>query len=760
MRRLPALTFAVLLLACGDKAADSGPAGSGPGGGGGSGTDDDTAATGDDTGGGGEEGGEDPVDSDGDGVPDDEDCAPADAGIHPGAAEVCDGVDQDCDGEIDEDPTDGGTWYADADGDGFGDPDAVARACAQPEGTVDDATDCDDTSDQALPGGAEVCDGLDNDCDGLLDDADDSLDASTRVDWYADGDGDGYGAGEVVATACDGGAGTARAGGDCDDADAGRSPGETEVCNDVDDDCDDLVDGDDDSLDDASATSYFPDEDGDGYGSDADAFQSCTALSGYLTAGGDCDDADPAINPDADDICDDGVDNDCDGRPDPGCPVDAEDADTIWRGHNANDYAGKSVSAGGDLDGDGVTDLAVGAPGNDVLATNAGAAYVLFGPLTAGTEVLTSAPVIVRGEDALDEAGTVVRLTDDLDGDGYGELLVGAYAEASAANNAGAVYGLAGPLSGASDVSTADFKITGVDAEDRLGQYALGPAGDLDGDGIGDLWLGAHGSDAGVANGGGVFLFFGPVTGTATVATADATFTGAAEADQAGIGFAEPCDVNGDGSDDLVLGAPGGDAAYVVFGPVTGDLDPTDADVTLTGEADTYFGARLASGDFDGDGAVDLAVGARGDDTAASNAGAYFGFQGALSGAVASSSASWTLTGDDESFELGSNVGTITTGDFDGDGADDLWIGSPYSEPHSTRSGAAGLFLGPVSGVVSHDAADQLVEGHGSRDELGGAVTLGDVDGDGQLDLITAAAGDDTRGNAAGAVFVFPASGF
>jgi hypothetical protein len=754
MRLLLSSLLVVLSLgACGDKPG-AGAGGTGDGGGDDGGDDGDDGGD-DDGGDDGDDGGEDPVDTDGDGVVDDEDCAPTDPAVYPGAEEICDGVDQDCNDLVDDEPVDGTTWYADADADGFGDPEAPVRACSQPEGVTEDNTDCDDSSDQALPGGVEICDGLDNDCNGDTDDADAGVDPSTFSDWYEDGDGDGYGVGEVT-QACDGGTATATLDGDCDDTDAAVSPGETEICNDgIDDDCDELVDADDDSLDEASGYTYYPDLDEDGYGSDADVIRSCTELTDLLTVGGDCDDDDAEINPDAVDICDDGVDNDCNGRADPGCPRDAEDAEVSFRGHNANDYAGRSVSAGGDFDGDGVLDLLVGSQGNDVVANNAGVSYVVLGPVTAGDAELTDASLLMTGVSAGDESGATVSLAGDLDGDGYSELLIGAYAHSS---NKGAVFGLSGPVTGTVSLDTATFSMTGAATDDRLSQYGLGPAGDLDGDGIGDVWVGSHANDDGVANGGAAYVFFGPLTGALDTTAAGAIFRGAAEADQAGIGFAPPGDIDGDGNDDLIVGAPGGDEVYVVFGPVSGESSPSDADVTLTGDADAYFGGLVSAGDYDGDGSRDLAIGARGDDSAALNAGAVFGFTGGLSGAIAVADASWTITGEDESHELGSNVASLSTGDVDADGMSDLLIGAPYAEPSSTRSGAAGMFYGPVSGTLALDAADQYLEGHNSRDELGAGGFLGDLDDDGLDDIILGAWGDDDGGSAAGAVFVFQAS--
>ena len=123
------------------------------------------------------------------GVPTD-DCVPGNPDIHPDAEEVCDGIDNNCDGQVDEGVL--STFYADADADGFGGSTTI-EACAAPEGFTENASDCDDLDPAAYPGGAEVCDGVDNNCDGLVDDADPSVDLSGGSTFHLDADRDGYG---------------------------------------------------------------------------------------------------------------------------------------------------------------------------------------------------------------------------------------------------------------------------------------------------------------------------------------------------------------------------------------------------------------------------------------------------------------------------------------------------------------------------------------------------------------------------------------
>jgi uncharacterized protein (TIGR03382 family) len=209
-----------------------------------------------------DDGGVTTVDADGDGYPSSSDCDDSDPSVYPGATERCNGKDDDCDGTVDEpDAVDAATWYADDDGDGYGDPLVTTRACDEPSGYVADATDCWDASSAVHPGATELPDGVDGDCDGDLDEGTD----------YADDDGDGF----------------SEEGGDCDDGAADVSPAAVESCDGVDEDCDGTTD-------EGTACS---DDDGDGLSEDD----------------GDCNDGAAAVNPDATEAAGNGVDDDCNG---------------------------------------------------------------------------------------------------------------------------------------------------------------------------------------------------------------------------------------------------------------------------------------------------------------------------------------------------------------------------------------------------------------------------------------------------------------
>ena len=263
-------------------------------------------------------------------VTNNEDCDDGDSAVNPAASEICNGLDDDCDGDIDDDDSSldtstRSTWYDDADGDGYGDPTAYSQACAAPSGTVTDATDCHDGNADINPGETEVCNGLDDDCDGDIDDDDSSLDTSTRSTWYDDADGDGYGDPDADSQACDAPSGTVADATDCDDSDADIHPGGTEVCNEVDDDCDGDIDDDDSSLDTSTWSTWYEDDDGDGYGDASVTTEACYEPSGYVSDDTDCDDGDGDVNPGASEVCN-GIDDDCDGTADSSsvCPCDVE----------------------------------------------------------------------------------------------------------------------------------------------------------------------------------------------------------------------------------------------------------------------------------------------------------------------------------------------------------------------------------------------------------------------------------------------------
>ncbi len=219
-----------------------------------------------------------------------------------GPEEVCDGIDNDGDGAIDEGTM--LTFFIDADGDGYGSE--AIEACEPPLGTVEISGDCADDDPAVNPDADEVCNRIDDDCNGYVDEG-------LIRDYFIDLDADGYGAPSSKIAACVAPEGYVANDGDCDDGSALISPDQAETCNGTDDDCDGRVD-------EGVSTTFYTDADDDGYGDPATAFPSCGAPTGAATIPGDCDDSDPAINPEAVEVCD-GVDQDCDGAIDDGATV-------------------------------------------------------------------------------------------------------------------------------------------------------------------------------------------------------------------------------------------------------------------------------------------------------------------------------------------------------------------------------------------------------------------------------------------------------
>ena len=384
------------------------------------------------------------------------DCDDGDAAVSPVTDESCNGTDDDCDGIVDEiDAIDASTWYADADGDGWGDALDVQLACSQPTGFVDVDGDCDDTASAVHPGADEYCDGVDTDCDGSVDE-DDASDVSA---WFADSDGDGWGDATSIDIACTQPSGFVSDWTDCDDADAAINPGASESCNGGDDDCDGTVDEDDA----ADATTWSIDADGDGYGSVAITTAACEQPTSFVADASDCDDSDADINPAAIEVCDDtDTDEDCDGL--------ADDADSSVTGTTTWAF---------DADGDGYGDA--GAAGTE-------ACEAVSGLVGDATDCDDSDASIFPGADEycdefdndcdgdVDEEGAVDADAwyHDYDRDGYGDAGAEVYACVQPSGYAGndedcddsssAISPLASDMVGDGDDTNCDG-LDGVDAD-------------------------------------------------------------------------------------------------------------------------------------------------------------------------------------------------------------------------------------------------------------------------------------------------------
>ena len=232
-----------------------------------------------------------------------DDCDDTNPNINPGADELCDNIDNNCNAEVDENPIDGSTWYADSDGDGYGDSETSILACSQPDGYVTNSDDCDDTNPNINPDSDELCDNIDNNCNAEVDE--NPIDGST---WYADSDGDGYGDSETSILACSQPDGYVTNSDDCDDTNPNINPDSDELCDNIDNNCNAEVD--ENPID---GSTWYADSDGDGYGDSETSILACSQPSGYVANSDDCDDSNAAINPQAVEIVD-GIDNNCDGQ--------------------------------------------------------------------------------------------------------------------------------------------------------------------------------------------------------------------------------------------------------------------------------------------------------------------------------------------------------------------------------------------------------------------------------------------------------------
>ena len=193
-------------------------------------------------------------------------------------------------------------WYVDADADGFGVEDDTLESCSPGQGYSETSGDCDDANAAVAPGVDEVCDELDNNCD-------QQVDEGLTSTFYADTDEDGHGDPAASVVACQAPAGHVVDDIDCDDTDATVFEGAPEVCDGIDNDCDDAID---DADPDAVGTVWYADTDGDGYGDAGVTVTVCVPPKGYISGDStDCDDAEPSAHPGAKEICD-GIDNDCD----------------------------------------------------------------------------------------------------------------------------------------------------------------------------------------------------------------------------------------------------------------------------------------------------------------------------------------------------------------------------------------------------------------------------------------------------------------
>ncbi|UCE36678.1 MAG: FG-GAP repeat protein [Thermoplasmata archaeon] len=422
-------------------------------------------------------------------------------------------------------------------------------------------------------------------------------------------------------------------------------------------------------------------------------------------------------------------------------------------GQSPDDHAGFSVAGVGDVNGDGYDDIIIGAPSRG--EWDEGQVYLIFGKSSGWTPDmnLAEADASFFGEHIFSDAGFSVAAAGDVNGDGFDDMIIGARGNDGRGFNAGQAYLIFGKSSGwamGTSLSNVDASYIGVGIDDEAG-FCVSGSGDINNDGFDDVIISARKNDDNGPYSGQTYVIFGNNTGWSkdnTLSNADASFIGESANDSSGKSIAILGDVNGDGYDDILIGASGNDdsggeagKSYLIFGNASGwekNTNLASVNVTFLGEyAFDYSGYSVAAaGDINGDNLDDILIGAYKNDEAGEDAGQTYIIFGKTSG--------WgedvNLSNADASF-LGEAAGDLSgcslssAGDVDGDGFDDILIGAWRED----QSDLVYLIMGNASGWsmdMNLSDADASFLGEGGRISIHSLSSAGDFNDDGYDDIL------------------------
>ncbi len=430
--------------------------------------------------------------------------------------------------------------------------------------------------------------------------------------------------------------------------------------------------------------------------------------------------------------------------------------------NQANALFGGAAATAGDVNGDGYADLLVGASEYDDGQQDEGAVFLYAGS-SSGLDAQGSRPEGTpanadwqnQQNAAQSYLGYAASTAGDVNGDGFSDVLFGAYAFTSNASRGGAAFVYLGTRDGLSD--QIDWMAEGNQAGARLG-LATASAGDVNGDGYGDVIAGAYWYDHGETDEGAAFLFLGSADGLVT------TPAWMAEGNQADAWFgwqlSSAGDINGDGYDDVIVGAihyDGGEtdegAAYVYLGSPQGlSVDP--AWMTEGNQAGAEFGRVQTAGDVNSDGYADVIVGAVNYANGQTGEGRAYVFHGSTTGL--SAAPNWTAEINRTNARFGVSVSGL--GDVNNDGYGDVVVGADQYSNGQLREGAAFVFFGSASGLsATHNWS---VESNIAEAGLGYRVAAArDVNGDGYADVMIGVPGFDNGPLVdSGLVLIYPGS--